>query len=200
MRATRPFVPILVLATLAIGLAACAQDPLVEQYRDGSNKGFIAADGFQVEEIDPADRGDVVQFEGTLDTGATASSTDYSGRVLVVNFWYASCGPCIAEAPYLQETYESFEDEDFAFLGVNIRDQTPSALAFARDNGVTYPSLMASNDSDLKLAFYRHVPVAAVPSTLVIDRDGRVAARLIGSLGDASILRALVRDTLAESE
>ena len=198
MRATRRVGAVLATVALLVGLTACAQDALAEQYREGSNKGFIAADRFQTDEIAPEKRGDAVQFTGTLDNGDVISSSDYAGQVLVVNFWYASCGPCIIEAPVLEQAHQSVAGEDVAFLGFNIYDQAPTSLAFARDNAVTYPSLMSISDSDLKLAFYQHVPMTAVPSTLVIDREGRVAARLIGSLSEPSILETLVREALAE--
>ena len=184
---------------LAVGLAACSNDPLAGQYLEGSNKGYIAANGFQTKEWAPGDRGDAVEFEGTLDSGATASSDDYAGKVLVVNFWYANCGPCILEAPHLEEASEAVAGDDVAFLGVNIYDQASTAQSFARDNGVSYPSLMAVDDANLKLAFQQHTSLRAVPTTLVLDAEGRVAARLIGSLTEASILETIVRDVAAES-
>ena len=81
------------VAILAVGLAACGADPLAEQYRAGDNQGFIAANGFQTQEIAPDQRGEAVDFAGTLDNGSPVSSADFAGQVLVVNFWYATCGP-----------------------------------------------------------------------------------------------------------
>ena len=85
------------------------------------------------------------------------------------------------------------------FLGINTYDQPATALAFARDNGVSYPSAMAVGDAELKLAFAEKTPINATPTTLVLDRQGRVAARVIGELPEASILEAMVRTVLAES-
>lgn len=187
------------VAILAVGLAACGADPLAEQYRAGDNKGFIAANGFQTQEIAPDQRGEAVDFAGTLDNGSPVSSADFAGQVLVVNFWYATCGPCIIEAPRLEQAFQTFEGQDVEFLGINTYDQPATALAFARDNGVSYPSAMAVGDAKLKLAFAEKTPINATPTTLVLDRQGRVAARVIGELPEASILEAMVRTVLAES-
>ncbi|QEW04123.1 TlpA family protein disulfide reductase [Microbacterium lushaniae] len=187
------------VAALALGLGACAADPLADQYRAGDNKGYIAANGFQTTEIPAADRGEPVEFAGVTETGDEVSDADYAGQVLVVNFWYAACGPCIVEAPRLEEAYESFDGQDVAFLGVNTYDQAATAASFARDNGVSYPSVIDVNGGAVKLAFAEHAPLTATPVTLVLDTQGRVAARIIGELPEASILQAIVRDVLAES-
>jgi peroxiredoxin len=179
-------------------LSGCAaNDALAEQYRDGSEKGYISGD-FQVVEIPEGERGDPVDFEGVIETGEPVSSSDYRGDVLVVNFWYAACGPCIVEAPLLEEVWQNYQSEGVAFLGVNTYDQPATALSFARDNNVTYPSVIDVNDGTVKLAFAQVTPIQATPTTLVLDRDGRVAARIIGQLATASILSTLVDDALAE--
>ncbi|WP_236967417.1 TlpA family protein disulfide reductase [Microbacterium aurantiacum] len=185
--------------TLAAGLAACTSDPLAEQYREGDNKGFIAADGFRVVEIPEADRTNPIEFEAVLDNGETATSADYAGEVLVVNFWYAACAPCRVEAPELAEVHESFRDDGVDFLGVNLYDGAEASQAFAETYGIEYPSALTTVDGSIKLAFAGETPLNAVPVTLVLDRDGRVAARLIGQISDASILETLVRDTRDEA-
>lgn len=185
-------------AGLIVGLAACAADPLADQYRAGDNKGYIAANGFQTAEIPPDNRGEPVDFAGTLDDGSAVSSADYDGKVLVVNFWYATCGPCIIEAPRLEQAYKTFEGQDVAFLGINTYDQPATAQSFARDHGISYPSAMAVGDAELKLAFNDKTPLNATPTTLVLDKQGRVAARIVGELPEASILEAIVRTLVAE--
>ncbi len=194
-----------VLATVAgmllvASLTGCAaNDSLAQQYRDGNEKGYIAGD-FRVVEIPEAQRGDPVVFEGVTETGEPVSSDDYRGGVLVVNFWYAACGPCIAEAPLLEQVWQEYQDDGVAFLGVNTYDQPATALSFARDNNVTYPSVIDVNDGRVKLAFAQVTPIQATPTTLVVDRDGRVAARIIGQLSAASILSSLVGDAVSEGE
>ncbi|WP_341934469.1 MULTISPECIES: TlpA family protein disulfide reductase [unclassified Microbacterium] len=186
-------IPVLLL------LAGCASnDSLSQQFRDGNEKGFIAGD-FQVVEIPQDERGEPVTFEGVTETEEQVASDDYRGDVLVVNFWYAACGPCIVEAPYLEQVWQDYREDGVAFLGVNTYDQPATALSFAKDNGVTYPSVIDVNDGKVKLAFAQVTPIQATPTTLVIDRSGRVAARVIGQLDSASILATLVEDVLEES-
>lgn len=188
-----------VAAVLALALGACSSDPLAEQYREGSNKGFIGANGLQVVEIPPGERSDPVDFSGVTETGETITSADVAGEVVVVNFWYAACGPCIVEAPRLEEAYQAVADLPVRFLGVNTYDQASTVAAFGRDNGVTYPSMLAVDDSALKLAFATATPLSATPTTLVLDAEGRVAARIVGELAEPSILTTLVRDAVAET-
>ena len=198
-RAASAVLALALAAGLAGGLAACSNDPLAEQYRAGDNKGFIAANGFEVKELAEGERGEPVVFEGKTETGAVVSNADYAGDVLVVNFWYAACGPCRAEAPQLEKAYASFAGEAVSFLGVNTSDSPAAAAAFASDYDITYPSLMAAADGSIKLAFADATPLNATPTTLVIDKQGRVAARVIGQLEDASILQTLVQDALDAS-
>lgn len=126
---------------LALILSGCATDPLAEQYREGSGKNYIAGDG-SVTEIAPGKRGEPVTFSGPIETGDSAASTDYTGQVLVLNFWYAGCAPCRAEAPDLQGLWEKYQGKGVGFLGVNVRDQVGSAQAFAKSYGITYPSIL----------------------------------------------------------
>ncbi|GAB2843757.1 TlpA family protein disulfide reductase [Microbacterium insulae] len=198
-RRARGAASLLLSLALVAGLAACANDPLAEQYRSGDGKGFIAADGFEVVEIPEAERTEPVDFEGVLDTGDTTSSDDYRGEVLVVNFWYAACAPCRVEAPILEEVNRSFAGDDVAFLGVNLYDGAEASQAFAETYGVAYPSALASVDGSIKLAFAGQTPLNAVPVTLVLDREGRVAARVIGQVSETTILETLVSDALEES-
>ncbi|MGN8553967.1 UNVERIFIED_CONTAM: TlpA family protein disulfide reductase [Microbacterium sp. SLM126] len=199
LRRARGAASALLALVLVAGLAACTNDPLAEQYRSGDGKGFIAADGFEVVEITPADRTEPVDFEGVLDTGEATTSDEYRGEVLVVNFWYAACAPCRVEAPLLEDVNQSFAGDDVAFLGVNLYDGAEASQAFAETYGVGYPSALASVDGSIKLAFAGQTPLNAVPVTLVLDREGRVAARVIGQLSETTILETLVNDALGES-
>jgi len=185
---------------LAVALAACtgANDDLANTYKAGTNQGYISGDG-RFEEIPADERDDAVEFTGTTIDGATVSSADYAGQVLVLNFWYAGCGPCRAEAPVLEETYNATKDAGAVFLGVNIYDGAEQATAFENTYGITYPSLLAADDAELKLAFASWTSLQATPTTLVLDKQGRVAARFIGSVKTTgSILETLVNDAIAE--
>ncbi|GAA1916021.1 TlpA disulfide reductase family protein [Microbacterium aoyamense] len=198
-RIARAAASVVVAAGLVGALAACTNDPLAEQYRAGDNKGYIAADGFRFVEIPEADRTDPIEFEGVLDAGGTAMSEDYLGDVTVVNFWYAACAPCRVEAPILEEVNTELAGDGVQFLGVNLYDGAEASQAFAETYGVTYPSALATEDGSIKLAFAGQTPLSAVPVTLVLDREGRVAARLIGQISEASILSTIVQTVVEES-
>jgi thiol-disulfide isomerase/thioredoxin len=178
-------------------LAGCASDPLAEQYADGTTKNYISGEG-TISEIPLEERGEPVVFEGETDTGDTVSSADFAGEVLVLNFWYAGCPPCRVEAPDLEEVNQAFADDGVSFLGVNVRDQAAQSLSFAKTLGVTYPSVMDADEGNMLLAFSGTVAPNAVPTTLVIDKQGRVAARILGAIEGTSNLSTLVKDALAE--
>ncbi|MBT2484914.1 TlpA family protein disulfide reductase [Microbacterium sp. ISL-108] len=185
-------------AVLAIGLSACASDPVSESFLNGENTGYVAADGAIVE-IAESDRGEPVEFGGVTETGETFDSADIAGQVTVVNFWYAGCAPCRLEADALEDVWQEYEGEGVSFIGINTRDQADTAITSSKDWGVTYPSLIDVNTAEAKLAFAEVTPIAATPTTLVLDKQGRVAARIIGPIDGTSILSTLVKDALAES-
>lgn len=195
----RASVAVGIALAVVVSLGACTSDPLADQYRAGSGKNYVAGDG-TVTEIDVADRGDAIDFSGTTESGDEFDSTDHAGDVLVVNFWYAGCAPCRAEAADLESINQEFGDDGATFVGVNVRDQPAQAKAFDKKYGVTYPSIMDLESGAVQLAFAGKVPANAVPTTLVLDKQGRVAARILGQLQSKSILETLVRDTLAESD
>ncbi|WP_293171136.1 TlpA family protein disulfide reductase [Microcella sp.] len=190
----------LALAAAVIVLAGCtSSDPLAQQYRDGTGQGYISGDGAYTV-IAAADRGEPVEFAGLIENGDSVSSDDYLGDVLVVNFWYAGCPPCRLEAADLEELSQRFAADGVSFLGVNIYDQAPTALSFANEFGVTYPSILDVNDGSVRLAFAGQVAPNAVPTTLVLDQQGRVAARISGLLTEPSVLRSMITDVLAEAQ
>lgn len=186
-------------AIFAVSLAACTPDQSTEDFLDGANKDYIAADGFRTVEIAPEERGETVVYGGTVETGERFDSADAAGQVVVVNFWYAGCPPCRLEAPELEAVWQEFQDQDVTFMGVNTRDQPETALSFADTYDVTYPSLMDAATGEAKLAFAAVVPVQATPTTVVLDREGRVAARIIGAIPRASILSSIVKTVVAET-
>lgn len=184
-------------AVIAVSLTACTADPVAQQYLSGDGKGYISADG-AVEEIPIADRGEPVAYSGVTEHGEDFDSADIAGDVTVVNFWYAGCAPCRVEAGDLEEVWQQYSDDDVSFVGVNIYDQADTARSFAETYGITYPSIMDVDSGTAKLAFASATPIQATPTTLVLDKQGRVAARIIGQLDGPSILSTLVGDALAE--
>ena len=188
-----------VLLVVGLVLSGCAaeSDVLAEQYRAGTGQNYISGDG-ALTVVAPESRNEGISFQGPLDVGGTFSSDDYAGQIMVVNFWYAGCPPCRLEAPDLEALHQEFLEEGVVFIGVNILDQAPTALAFADEFGVTYPSIMDTNDGSVRLAFSGQVAPNAVPTTVVLDQQGRVAARISGLLTEPDVLAALIRDVQAE--
>ena len=131
-----------------------------------------------------------------LSTGRPSTATELDG-VVVLNFWYAGCPPCRVEAPDLQAVYEEYGD-DVTFVGVNIRDSAATAASFEKEFGVEYDSILDVSTRDVLSAFAGQVPPSAVPTTLVLDADGRVAARISGLLPSQTTLADILDDVLAE--
>lgn len=178
-------------------LAGCAEDPLAKQYKDGSTKNYVAGDG-TITEYAPSERGKPVAYSGPTVDGGSFDSATAVGKVVVVNFWYAGCAPCRAEAPILRQVHEASDPAEVVFVGVNVRDQAGTARPFEESYGITYPSIIDVNTGAVQLAFAGKIPPAAVPTTLVIDRTGRVGARVLGQLESASILTGLIERLVAE--
>ncbi|WP_139415390.1 TlpA family protein disulfide reductase [Agromyces laixinhei] len=181
----------------ALLLTGCTSDPLADQFREGSGKNYIAGDG-TITVYDAGDRGEPIEFGGATVEGEQYDSADDAGKVQVVNFWYAGCAPCRAEAPILQEVHTAVDADEVSFVGVNVRDQAGTAAPFEADYGITYPSVLDVETGEAQLAFAGRVPPAAVPTTIVLDQSGRVAARVLGQVKDASILQTIIDDLLAE--
>ena len=185
------------VAASVLLLTGCTSDPLADQFREGSGKNYIAGDGTISEFAEPQ-RGEPIEFSGETVDGGAFDSADTLGDVTVVNFWYAGCAPCRVEAPILEEVAQSFAGEPVSFVGVNVRDQAGTAASFEENYGVTYPSILDVEPGTAQLAFAGDVPPAAVPTTIVLDQEGRVAARVLGQLTEASILESIIDSILAE--
>jgi thiol-disulfide isomerase/thioredoxin len=113
----------------------------------------------------------------------------------VVNFWASWCAPCRAEAADLQDVYTATKDSGVVFVGINIRDEKDKAIAF-HNGRAGYPSLY---DPAGKIALaFSDVPPSAIPSTLVIDRDGRIASITRRDIRKAD-LQPLVEQVVAEN-
>ena len=190
-------IAVAVVAVFALAGCTQADDSLASQYQNGSGQGYISGDG-AFTEIAVADRGEAIAFSGPSADEETISSSDFAGQVHVVNFWYASCPPCRAEAPDLASL--SVEYSDVPFLGINIFDNVQTAQVFEAKYGIEYPSIFDAKSNSVQLAFATAGAVApnAVPTTIVIDRDGRVAARISGRIADTGILAAMIDTVVAE--
>lgn len=193
----RPTLALAAAALVVVALAGCTSDPLADQYASGSGQGYVSGDGAYTE-IPAADRGEAIEYSGTTESGGTVSSDDFAGKVHVVNFWYAGCAPCRLEAKDLKAVSEAYTE--VPFLGVNIYDTADNAITFEKKYEISYPSIIDVQTNSVQLAFAGQGAVSpnAVPVTLIIDRDGRVAGRISGLIQDKSILTAMIDKVVAE--
>lgn len=193
----RPMTRRLVVAVLAAALltSACGRDA-PGQAGDASDDGYSVSNEIIVL-VAPADRHPAPDISGTTLDGDTWSLANYRGDVVVINIWASWCAPCRAEAPALKAVSEDLADEGVVFVGLNTRDSDTTARAFEKNFGITYPSVI-DTDGQLQLRFAADVNPSAIPSTIVIDQEGRVAGRILGRASE-STLRAVIEPVMAEA-
>lgn len=165
---------------------------------DSDSTAAQAAFATGLKRLPVSERGSAVSLSGETLDGDPLDIAEWRGDVVVVNVWGSWCGPCRKEAPALARVSKATKSLGVHFLGIDVRDNLSAAKAFTRSYGIEYPSLFDA-DGTLVLAFSGRVPVSAVPSTIVLDRQGRVAATVIGVV-DETTLRGLVDDVLAEAD
>ncbi|WP_051179530.1 TlpA disulfide reductase family protein [Nocardia concava] len=132
----------------------------------------------------PSSRGTIGKLSGPdlMHDGKTVGVDDFPGKVVVLNIWGQWCGPCRAEAPALEQVYDASKDKGVAFLGINVRDnQKDKAQDFVTDNKVGYPSIYDPSMRSL-LALGGKFPTSVIPTTIVLDKQHRVAAVFLRAL------------------
>ncbi|MDX5962095.1 TlpA disulfide reductase family protein [Rhodococcus opacus] len=177
------------LAVLAVGTAAvlgasgCASGS--DAVAQGGTFDFVAPGGQTDTLYDPPEsRGKVGPLSGPdlMADDRTVSLSDYDGQVVVINLWGQWCAPCRSEADDLEQAYEATKDLGVQFLGINVRDpQRDKAQDFVIDNRVSYPSIYDPPMRTL-IALGGSYPTSVIPSTLVLDRQHRVAAVFLRAL------------------
>ncbi len=190
---------LLVIIAASALVAGCATgDDAVAQ---GGTFEFVAPGGKTDIRYDPpADRGRPGPISGPdlMDTARTISLDDFAGKVVVVNIWGQWCGPCRSEMLQLQKVYDQTRDEGVVVLGINVRDNDIEAPRdFVTDRGITFPSLYDPAMRTM-IAFGGRYPTTVIPSTVVLDRDHRVAAVFLRELL-ADDLLPVVRGLAGES-
>ena len=203
----RGLTPLIGVLGAVLLMAGCSDggNTINDQARDGSQKGYVSGDG-TVEQLAPDERTRTIELEGNVlagtdpDTGEVQlepwTSTQARGDVLVINVWGSWCGPCVQEVPDLKAAHAHFEEsgDPVQFIGVNDRDSPSAALAFEQRHDMPYPSL--ADDGGRTLLDLQGMATPR-PSTLVLDREGRLAARVAGQVDDAT-LQGLVEDVLTQ--
>jgi peroxiredoxin len=177
---------------LAAILGGCSAQPSGAGVID---QGYVSGDG-SVRQWAVADRGAAVEVAGTDLAGSPVSTADWAGDVVVLNTWYAACAPCRAEAPDLAALSNARAADGVHLLGINVQDSAETGQAFERRFAIPYPSIEDSAGRAVA-GLSGVVPLQAVPTTVVLDRDHRPAARILGR-ADPSTLSSIIDEILAE--
>ncbi|WP_405949851.1 TlpA family protein disulfide reductase [Streptomyces prunicolor] len=188
-----------VLSTAGVAVAALVLSACSSGGTSGGsgNTNFITgSDGIAT--VKKGDRQAAPDLSGKTIDGKTLNTADYKGKVLVVNVWGSWCSPCRAEADNLVQVAKATADKDVQFVGLNTRDtSTDPAVAFEKKYQVPYPSLYDPTGR-LMLRFKKGtLNPQAIPSTIVIDRDGKIAARALQALSEEK-LREMLDPVIAE--
>lgn len=186
----RALVGVACLLAALLGAAGCSD------LSGTDGKGYISGEG-SVTELAPSDRGEPVDVSGEDLEGAAIALDHSRGRPTVVNVWWSGCPPCRVEQPELNAAAEELGDE-VEFVGLNIRDASADqALAYVRSFEVPYPSVY-SPDGKALLPFSGTLTPRSIPSTVVLDDEGRIAATIMGRIPSEQTLVSVVEKVLDE--
>jgi peroxiredoxin len=180
-------------AGLALAVAGCDGGAIGQNTALSNGQSFVSGSGTNFYRA--GSRSMAPDISGKTLTGTRLSLASFRGSVVVLNFWGSWCSPCRAEAPALAALAARYRSAGVRFLGIDIQDEPSSAEAFMHTFRISYPSLNDPGD-EIALAFRKTVPPAAIPTTLVIDRTGHIAARIVGGATYNS-LKELLTEVLA---
>ena len=178
------------LAVAALAVAGCSS----AGDDGGADRGYVSGDS-AVLPVPADERREPVQLAGETVDGAQLDLASLRGKPVVLNVWRSDCAPCRKEAGELRAAATELGAENAAFVGLNTGDQLASAKSFERTFAVGYPSLF--DPGDLLISLRGSVPPNALPTTLVLDRQGRIAARVSGATTKRTVV-GIVQDVLRE--
>ncbi len=176
------------VAVAATALTGCATGD--DAVATGNGNQFVSPDGKTYLEYGPGDRKDIGDVRGeNLLGGEDVSLGDYRGKVVVVNIWASWCPPCRKEFRELEKVYQETKDSGVQFVGIDFRDSRSTAQDFVRDRGVSYPSIYDYGGASLAAL---GTPVGVVPTTVVLDREHRVARVYLRAITEDELRDAVV--------
>jgi thiol-disulfide isomerase/thioredoxin len=180
---------VVAIAAVAALLAGCSSGD-----DGGADRGYVAGDS-AIRVVPAGKRGEPVTLTGRSLEGASLDLAGLRGKPVVLNVWRSDCAPCRKEASELKAAATDLGSANATFLGLNTGDQLASAKSFERRFSTGYPSFFDSGD--LLISLRGSVPPNALPTTLVLDRRGRIAARISGATTQRTLV-GLVQDVLKE--
>jgi thiol-disulfide isomerase/thioredoxin len=186
-RFRRPTATAAVIISALLMITGCSTDSAGQNSQTGSENGYVGSDQ-QLTRVPVDKRKPAPEIDGpSLVGGKQIDSADYRGKVLVINIWGSWCPPCRKEAPDLQAASNQLGSKA-QFIGINSRDSGEAApAAFLRSHKISYPSIYDPDGT--QVVKFSNLPPSAIPSTLVIDKHGRIAVRILGTI---------TRDTLVD--
>jgi thiol-disulfide isomerase/thioredoxin len=189
-RAARAASVAAVAVAVATTVAGCTGGGDAVNQMSGTGNGFVTtADGTKV--FAAGSRPAAPNVAGTLLDGSSYTLASDRGHIVVLNFWGSWCAPCRVEAADLQSVHAATESQGVDFVGVNERDDQGAAVDYQRSHGITYPSI-SDGGGHVALQF-RDVPPSAIPSTIVLDATGRIAAIHLGSITRAELAELIAK-------
>lgn len=185
------------LVRVAVAVTASGFLALAAGCSGGSalNAGANDSSGNTVERVAEAKRGAPLTVSGTTLDGAALSTASYRGQVVVLNYWGSWCPPCVKETPDLKAAWTQLQGKDVRFLGLDAQESAQTGAAYMSANGLTYPSLQWDGGKFL-LQLKGKAP--APPVTIVLDQQGRLAARVLAPVSTSTLV-GLVDDVLKGS-
>lgn len=179
----------------ALALTACGNGG---KSGGGGDTNFVTNTG-GISTVAAGERRPVNEIAGETLEGKRLDIADLKGKIVVLNVWGSWCPPCRAEAPHFAKVAKETEAKGVAFVGINTRDANKGpALAFEKDYGVTYPSLYDPTGKLIVSGFPKgSLNPQSIPSTIVLDREGKIAARSLMALNEDK-LRKMIDPLIAE--
>ncbi|MCF3963622.1 TlpA family protein disulfide reductase [Streptomyces fuscigenes] len=179
--------PVAVVAA-ALALTACSG-----KSGGGGDTNFVTSTSDGIDTVPQADRKPVGTIKGTTLDGKALDVASLKGKIVVLNVWGSWCSPCRAEAPHLAKVAKATEGKGVQFVGIDTRDTNKDqGVAFEKNYGVPYPSLYDPTGRLLLSGFPKGtLNPQAIPSTIVLDRDGKIAARALQGLDEAKLTKML---------
>lgn len=180
-----------VAVMVAVLLSGCSS------LQGSGDKGYVTGDG-RITQLAPGDRADPIELSGEDLDGEDVALEDFRGKVLVINVWGAWCTDCRKEAPDLVAAANEADPDDVAFLGIDARDASrENAQGYVRTFEVPFRSIFDPKGATL-LEFQGTLTPNSIPSTVILDRKGRVAASILGVLPSKTTLTTLIEEVAAE--